>query len=347
MSTPPPSPGVPIYRGCIHTPVPKNKYVITVNMEDALTGKGYTVVPGILTPTQCTAYEALFYKTVSDLVPAFKYEDPSTYGSWFEVMPKHSMLAQNFGVGQSELLWKLRLEPGVQGVFATIWGVRPDELVSSFDGFSFHVPPEHFKGGKGFYVPGRGRGGMSGWLHADQSFCRPDLECVQSWVTPLPVDEGDGTLVVLEGSHVLHGKCPGDHPKEDWNVLTDEQLRWYLEQGCTYKAVTCPAGSMVLWDSRTIHAGREPVKGRTTGGRFRMVAYICMVPRNKVPGAAMKRRIKNFENGRTMSHNPARGRAFPHRPRFFTCTPRCVNDVLIPDTLKASPDVRRLVGYTC
>ena len=44
----------------------------------------------------------------------------------------------------------------------------------------------------------------STWYHTDQSYLRPDFECVQDWVTAYDVDEGDATLAFMEKSNIYH-----------------------------------------------------------------------------------------------------------------------------------------------
>ena len=54
------------------------------------------------------------------------------------------------------------------------------------------------------------------------------FEYIQSWVTANPTVPGDGTLRILEGSHLLHEQfseafqLPGKD--RDWHLLTEEQI---------------------------------------------------------------------------------------------------------------------------
>ena len=58
---------------------------------------------------------------------------------------------------------------------------------------------------------------------------------------------------------------------------------------------------MVLWDSRTIHCGSEPIKGRKKMN-MRNIVYICMQPRCLAKPNTLKRRIKAFEENRMSTH---------------------------------------------
>ena len=51
-------------------------------------------------------------------------------------------------------------------IFSELWSVEPKDLLVSFDGSSFHLPPE---------TTNRGWNRNNTWYHTDQSFTRNDL----------------------------------------------------------------------------------------------------------------------------------------------------------------------------
>jgi len=185
--------------------------------------------------------------------------------------------------------------------------------VVSFDGASTSFAPE---------VTGRGWH-KKDWLHLDQSPNRNGFECVQAWVSAEDVGPGDATLMVLEGSHKLHAKFAkqfglknGKRFRSDWLKLFPEQRQWYQDQGCTTIAIECPKGSMVLWDSRTVHAGRSPVKGRATPHN-RFVTYICMLPASRLKSIERNQKQRACLEGILTSHWAA------GRVEFFPKYPSC------------------------
>ena len=103
------------------------------------------------------------------------------------------------------------------------------------------------------------------WFHTDQSYLRNDFECIQSWATAFCLNEGDATLAIYEKSHKFHKEFAeqfGITDKDNWFKLeNDEQIDFYKSKGCLERYIKCPRGSMVFWDSRTIHCGVEPRKG--------------------------------------------------------------------------------------
>jgi hypothetical protein len=174
------------------------------------------------------------------------------------------------------------------------------------------MPPEITKGG--WY-----RG--TNWLHRDQSYLRNDFECIQSWVTAFDVNPGDATLTFLEGSHI-YGKefAQQFHKtgKEDWCKIENEQEHnfYVKEKGCQQRCISCPAGSMVFWDSRTIHSGREALKERKEAN-IRCVVYLCYQPRTMSTPSLLKKKQKAFHELRTTSHYPAKPTLFPKMPRTY------------------------------
>src|SRR6185436_11401998 len=126
------------------------------------------------------------------------------------------------------------------------------------------------------------------------SFTRNKFECLQSWVTGLDVNEGDASLVVLEGSNRYHGDVAKKFKltdKSDWNLLTPEQTDYYINvKGCRKVSIRCPKGSMVFWDSRTIHCGHEPMKDREEPN-FRSIAYICCTPRSLATKKVLEKKV--------------------------------------------------------
>jgi hypothetical protein len=185
------------------------------------------------------------------------------------------------------------------------------------------------------------------WFHTDQNYYRNNLECIQGQVNLFDVDEGDATLMVLEKSHQYHQQFR-EHfdtgnknnkkklfPNEgDWFVLETRGqekgtsrngfVSFYTKQKqCIPRRITCPRGSLILWDSRTIHCGSEPLRARPNQ-HWRCVIYVCMTPRELCDEENMKLRKKAFLEQCTTSHWPHRVKIFPTLAvgRFVTHDPR-------------------------
>ena len=73
------------------------------------------------------------------------------------------------------------------------------------------------------------------------------------------------------------------------------------------KHVTAPRGSLILWDSRTIHWNQHPRKDRSFNEhpKVRMVGYLCYVPKKRMSDRVKTLRLKAFQEGVSTGHNPA------------------------------------------
>ena len=298
---------------------------------------GVAVVPSLLNENECNSMESKmldFLETISSSweTPINRH-DSKTFKEIYRLFLKHSMLIQNFKVGHSQAVWDVRQNLKVVNVFSKFWNVNPTELLTSFDGFSYHFPPEIMK--RGWY--------RNNWFHTDQSYMRPDFECMQSWVTANDVEEGDATLAFYEGSHKFHKKFAehfgGDDIKKnlgsgDWYKLNIDEEQFYKDNGCTKKCIKCPKGSLVCWDSRTIHCGVESNKNRKNP-KTRAVIYTCYTPRALATKAMLRKKQKAFNELRTTNH-------WPHKPKLFPINPRTYGQELPTITDIAPPKLNSL-----
>ncbi len=300
---------------------------------------GVAIIPNVLNEVEITNMKDGIWSYLEHITSEFDIpidrNIEKTWKSFYQLLPMHAMMIQHWQIGHAQFLWDIRQNPKIVDVFATIWNVKPDELLVSFDGASFHLPPEITN--RGYY-----RGNK--WYHTDQRLSDSAFKCIQSWVTAFDVNEGDATLTLLEGSHKYHSELAKQFEKiditTDWYKLNENELQFYEQNDCNIKDITCPAGSMVLWDSRTIHAGKEVIKGRSTPN-FRLVAYLCYIPRTLATPANIRKKKKAFEEQRTTSHWPHRPKLFSKYPRTYGATLPTVVDI---DSPKLTPLGYKLAG---
>lgn len=326
---------------CIRMSYEYTKYVTTVdNLRATIEKYGVAILPNVLDDTECSSlvsgiWDYFEHMTQSWSIPISR-NNPASWKEIYKFYPKHSMLFQHYSVGHAQVCWDFRQNKTCANIFASLWQCKPEDLLTSFDGLSFNVPPE---------VTKRGWNQNHTWYHTDQSYSRNSFESVQSWVTGLDVHDGDATLAFLEGSNKLH-KNFADHfkitDKSDWYKLNETEEQWYVDQGCTPKKIMCPKGSLVFWDSRTIHCGVEADKHRHEQN-MRAVVYLCYVPRSLCTKANLAKKVKAFEELRTTNH-------YPHKPKVFAKTPRTYGGPPVPDVTPIEPPVltelgRRLAGY--
>lgn len=289
-------------------------YTTSENLRHTIDTFGVAIIPNVLSEIECDAFMNetwdYFEHITKDWTVPIMRNDTTTYRSIYELYPSHSMLFQHFGVGHSQSVWNIRQNPKVVEIQRKFWNT--DELSVSFDGLSFAIPHEITK--RGFYR-------NHSWLHCDQSFTRNEFECLQSWVTANDVDEGDATLVILERSnryHVEFKETFNISDKKDWFKLNEEQIHFYTDppRNCELVKIKCPKGSIVYWDSRTIHFGCESMKIRANP-HYRCVAYLCYVPKSLVSPSIQRKKIKAFEEKRTTTHNPIKPRLFGKQPQTY------------------------------
>lgn len=186
---------------------------------------------------------------------------------------------KHFEAGHTRHAWKIRTNPKVKRVFEILWGVN--HLVVSYDGCC--------------WIPASVRGKDGNWTHADQAPDKKKLTCYQGFVTL--TDNIDRSLVVYEGSHLLHREYCREMnlsgPK-DWVRIHDSYLNRIAH--CR-KVVPAKAGSLVVWDSRTFHQNQYGTRPEE-----RIVQYVSYLPKSGRSMAIKKKRRAYFRDRRTTSH---------------------------------------------
>ena len=293
-------------------------YITTLdNIDSFLEEHGVAVIPGILSTTEIDSMQNGMWNILEQVTE--KFDIPinrhleSTWVEFFKLYPLHSMMLQHYSIGHHQEVWNVRQNEQICNVFSKIWNSDKKDMVTSFDGISIHLPHETTK--RGYYK-------NNDWYHTDQSYLRNNKECIQGFVTAFDINDGDATLTFLKGSHKYHGEVAKKFnltSPQDWHKLSDEQLAYYVDRGCDKECIMAPAGSIILWDSRLIHSGREPSKIRSTPN-FRFIVYVCQLPKTGNEKEKTKK-IKAFNELRITSH-------WPHKTKMFSKVPRTYGGTL-------------------
>ena len=256
--------------------------------------------------------------------------------------PLHSMLIQHHSIGHCQTIWDIRQNPKIVKIFQTLW--NEEEMVTSFDGISIHFPPEENGKPRCGWQTGTHK---SKWYHSDQSFLNNKLECYQTWYTPLIVDEGDATLAFLEKSHLFHKSLRKKYnitEKDNWYRINENEYQTYVEEyKCKPRRIKCPANSLVLWDSRVIHFGAQPLKDRVEPN-VRMCIYICMLPRSLCTDKQLKLKQKRFNELRLTTHWPVESDMFSKNPRKWSSSD-VKEEILLPPSPKLTKLGKSLAGF--
>ena len=286
---------------------------MTLTLEETLNKYGVAIIPNVLTYQECNTVLSemwdFFEHITSNWQVPLNRNDKLTWKKFYDLYPMHSMLFQHFSIGHAQAVWNLRQNLKIIEPFAKYWNCNPEDLLVSFDGSSFSLPPEDTN--RGWH--------RKNWMHTDQSYLRNGKECIQSWFTPLDVDEGDGTLAFYEGSHLLHEEFAKEFEikeKNDWFQLKENEHELFYSSKCNLKRIKCKKGSMVFWDSRLIHCGNEPIKGRKNP-KQRCAIYLCYQPRKFARSHNIEKKRKAFNDLRTTSHWPCKVKLFSKKPRTW------------------------------
>ncbi len=240
---------------------------------EELNAKGYTIVPGVLTPEKVAKARQLFLdwlKTVPEV-------------EQFHARHAFQGIMKYGEIGHQLHTWMIKTDPDVQRVFKELW--KTEDLVTGFDGTCW-IPSDWIQED-------------ICWTHTDQAASAKGLTCIQGFVSLTNTVER--SFVVYEGSHLLHESYMRERGltgSRNWRLIDPDYLDTIQE---TRKVLTVHAGDMVLWDSRTFHQnqyGSLPEE--------RLVQYVCFLPKyhpSNTLGMQRTRR-KYYEKRRTTSHWP-------------------------------------------
>ena len=257
------------------------------DIEKELETKGYAIVPNILTPLEIETAKEMFYdwqRTIENHNFLHDTVDPHGIYKFFEV-------------GHQRHAWWLRTRPRVQAVFKKLWNT--DDIISSFDGCC--------------YISKSFKKRDKLWTHTDQAANKSGRQCYQGFVALTSNEER--TLVVYESSHKLHEKYfkdRNDTSSKNWILIDGEYLSSIQHMKRVLKV---PAGSLVLWDSRTFHQNQY---GKPESEE-RIVQYVCFLPRShpKNTKSNEAKRRDYFKTRRTTSHWPAPVKVNGKQPQTY------------------------------
>lgn len=253
-----------------------------------LNTSGYTIIPNIFDENEISDYWSEFNK-------------------WHRCNPvistHHTLLSSNgiykyHQVAHQRFAWLARTNPKIINIFKELWNT--DELVTSFDGCCYF--PKYYNGEPTY------------WTHTDQSSQKKGVYGYQSFISL--TNNSHRTLVVYEGSHLLHEKyfeeMNIDDPS-DWNIIDEDYIETIKDSQRTLKV---NAGDLVIWDSRIFH---QNTCGDPYCDEERLVQYLCYLPKDNIGNTPEQRILrKNYYNRlRTTSHWPYPMNAVPKQPNGY------------------------------
>lgn len=290
---------------------------------------GYQVIQGVVDTKLCdetTAGLKNWYKSLD--LGVTDIESPDQWKVLFDNTAKkpstHYGIHHHYGAGFLQPVWNVRQDPRVVDVFSRMW--HTDQLLTSFDGFCLAPPHEWLdkspspKANPDYKDLDYKYGA---WYHCDQGPAKLGRQCIQGFVALEDMGPEDATLMVLPKSHLWHQAFFDAFPSHlmstnrDWIKYTKEEMEWWSERIDDGELkVVAPKGSLVLWDSRTVHCSGTAQFLRRNPNRWRSLVYVCCQPRSMAEPKDITRKIKYFHERRTCNHWPIHFTPFNKDPHF-------------------------------
>ncbi|KAH3830606.1 uncharacterized protein LOC127878136 isoform X2 [Dreissena polymorpha] len=276
--------------------------ITEANIRDLET-KGYTVVTGVISPSECDRYIEKYQQWLAH------------FGQRW---PKSNKgLIRGYNTGHLEPTWEARLK--VKDVFSQLW--KTEKLLTSFDSIAIGRPPEE---GEEPYDDVN-----SYWLHLDQESTREGLHAYQGGVYLEEALHDDWTLQVMENSHKVFAKFFKDNERaaltsaeKQFFRLNKTQINYFEKNGCKIVRVPVPKGGMVLWDSRLVHANAQPLKGRANPGRWRYVVFVSMTPAIWASQEDMRIKEDAYHGTKMTNHWSSEGSMLMQESAASKCHPK-------------------------
>jgi len=264
-----------------------------------LEDNGYVVIKAVADDEQVRTAIDLFWQHF-ERTKKVKRDD---FESWKRWTTDRRGIVVDAEVIQCGGAWYVRGLPKVKQAFRKIW--NEDDLIVSMDSLLLWKP--WWLDPSGEWYP-RTEG-----FHVDQNpFSKQGKLCVQGMVPLYDVTDKIGGLEIVPRSHLpisqdlLRKSCPRFEGGGDFCTLPGRNAV-IVANG--RKLLLAQAGDLILWDSRTIHAG---LVGTKKGGNelydpprlARLTQTVCMVPRSRATPEVLERRQNGFQEGYGFTHWP-------------------------------------------
>lgn len=265
------------------------------NLSATLDKYGVAVLPGVLPEEECDMFRANVFAYLTDEWMVYQPEDLERLGI------SHGGMLKYYGISLIKPVLDLKTDERLIEPFRAIW--NETELTTSLDALFIGPPPQSWSGGRFFDI-----NKLS--FHTDQASHKDYMCCVQSFINLEDTKTGDGCLSVLVGSHKYHAEFfkhfDVTSKGRDWFLLNQTTHNdWFIkEKQCRPVHICAPKGSMVFFDSRTIHMGTLPRQDRADKERWRFLHYVCYTPARLQTAENARIKREAYEQNRTTNHWP-------------------------------------------
>ena len=287
-----PNPPKVDYSKTITLPEGSNIKLTDVHKEQLRTD-GYCVVDNVI--QEYKVYEEKFWDWLENLGTGIQRRNWSTWTKDHAPIQTRGIIEYPSLV-HAEFIWEIRCHPNIRSLFAQLW--NDSDLLVGFCRARI-IPPALVQSDEKEKT----------WFHVDQSSRRRGLHCIQGVLNLTDSsEETDAGLVLIPGSHHYHNEYFKEHDiavSREWYKHTEEDLKWFYEtKQLKSIKVNAKAGSVILWDSRTIHCNKKPSPNQVDQTKAGIGVYICMTPRKWCDNEILLKKQKAFNQVAFASHWP-------------------------------------------
>ncbi len=286
-------------------------YAKVLKARDDLLTNGYAVVPSLISQERVDEYKSMMWDTLESMSGQYddfqfkrEYDNYSTYKADHIPMHKHGIL-ECYKINHCQAAREARKDERILKFFVALYGNT--QLVCSLDRITFKFP-------------GRPYRSQGDWPHIDQNPRKLGRRCIQAYLNITgTTNEKEPGIRFYDKSHEAFEKFGKPHRGKfdgDWFKLDDE-MKHTIPREYNLKLVKPlnPPGSLVLWDSRTIHS---PDDG-TDFKNGRCVFYMSYLPYQSDTFDAKQELMKStaFTSMRATPHVPFPQTMFPKSGRTY------------------------------
>lgn len=289
-----PNPPKPDYSKPLILPNGSNPNVIlTLEHKKKLAEDGYCVIENVLNSSEVKQCQELFWDWMEELDTGIKRWDWSTWTN--DRIPIQDRGIVHYpSITHSNFVWHVRCNPNIRSIFTQLW--HDPKLLVGFCRARL-LPPATITKDNG-----------KRWYHVDQSSRRRGLHCIQGQINLVDSDETDPGLMVIPRSHLYHKDFFKIHNigcSREWYKHSPEDLKWFYEtKKLKEHKIVASAGSLILWDSRTIHCNRAATANQLNKDRPGMCVFVCYTPKKWCNQEVLIKKQEAFKKVAFTSHWP-------------------------------------------
>lgn len=266
-----------------------------VSIREELKMNGCVVIKNVLSKEDVKITKQYVYDWLNE--NGIDVHDPSTWHffskDYFHMSHSiHGMMADGPCMFIKPVLYA-KLQSGLINFMSRFYNLSSRELAIEHGGLFFRFPPElhHVKN-----EPFNGfRHSKDEWFHTDMGCLQPGKEFRSTIIIEDCNYESDHTFTFLSKSHLCHDEfiLQNKHIQEGLYQLNKNEVEWFQDRGCERARACAPAGSLILWHPKTIHATENPSIGRKHI-RERIIIYGSLIPRQSCNHIERQENLKKY-----------------------------------------------------